>query len=194
MVGFIQFFQQFFGQLTLQTAGALLLCYIIGAMPISVLLSRVILKKDLREVGSGNIGTSNAYRAGGFLFAFSVAAIDIGKGFVAVQYVLPDSTAALFATCFGQMFSLFLGFKGGKGVATYIGSLIGLNWQYGLSIALSWLAITKLLQMPFISSLLAVGASVLIFDIDYWVWVTICLIILKHRSNVIDFVKGLSKR
>lgn len=166
-----------------------LLSYFIGSLPLSVLASKYILKKDIREVGSGNIGTSNAYRAGGFLFSLLVAVIDVSKGLIVAKFIMPGQTLGVFAVCVGQMFPFALKFKGGKGVACYIGSLIGIYPIVGSIVGLTWLLITKLIKMPFLSSILVLMFSIFFFPLDKYMLALYLIIIYKHKNNFIEFMK-----
>lgn len=176
-------------------------CYLLGSIPFSVVFSKFFLKKDIREIGSGNIGTSNAYRTGGALFATVVALLDIAKGVAAVLYIMPAghmnllgqevslTSVAMMAVCIGQMYPIFLNFKGGKGVGVFIGTLIGLNPVYGLIIGISWILVTKISKMPFFSSLLALGASLLVGPNDALKFAVIGLIIFRHSENIKAYFK-----
>jgi len=93
----------------------------------------------------------------------------------------------------GQMFPIFLNFKGGKGVGVYIGALIGLDYTLGLIIMFSWLLITKIFNEPFISSLLVLIASFFISNNDFYKLLTILIIIIKHKDNIIGFVTSFNK-
>jgi len=167
------------------------LCYLLGSIPFSVLASKYLLKKDLRSVGSGNIGTSNAYRAGGAWFSLLVALFDISKGFVAVKLIMPYSTLAILAVCVGQMFPVFLNFKGGKGVGCYLGSLLGYDSVLGIFFISGWLFLTKASKLPFLASLIILIASMFFFFIDKFTIPLYLIILFKHRKNFTEFINKL---
>lgn len=169
----------------------LLMCYLLGAVPLSVIASNIILKKDLRGIGSGNIGASNAYRAGGAMFAFAIALIDISKGFVAVEFILPGTSLAVLAVCLGQMFSPMLKFSGGKGVATYIGTLIAQDLWLGMMLMIYWMLLTKITKLPFIASVFLIAVSLFLLPADIYIWLTVVIILIKHKDNMIDAYKRL---
>jgi len=174
-------------------------CYLLGAIPFSVVLSKYFLKKDIREVGSGNIGTTNAYRAGGAIFAAIIAVLDLAKGFIAVRFLMPPgfielfgqqistSSLALFMVCLGQIFPIFLNFRGGRGLGVFIGSLMGLNFLYGSIIGIFWILLTKVAKLPFFSSMMALVASVFVFPNDLLKLAIIAIIVVRHRENFVQY-------
>ena len=167
--------------------------YLIGSIPFSVLASKYILKKDLRKVGSGNVGVSNAYRAGGFWFSLAVAVVDLGKGIIVMQYIFPADimhrSLGMLAVCVGQMYPIFMNFEGGKGVACFIGSIIGLQPVVGSCLAIGWLALTKLSKMPFVSSMAVLAVSAMFLELDRNVLLVMAMIIVRHKDNITDFIK-----
>ncbi len=165
--------------------------YLIGSIPFSVIAAKYFLKQDIRKVGSGNIGVSNAYRAGGFLFSFAVALVDISKSIIVLKFIWPaylPVTLGVFAVCIGQMFPIMLNFKGGKGIACYIGALIALNPIVGSIIGIGWLAITKITNMPFVSSMAVLAASLFFVTLDGYILLTMLMIIVRHKSNIMEFL------
>lgn len=172
------------------------LCYFIGSIPFSVFVSKYILHSDIRDSGSGNIGTSNAYRIFGFFFALIVGLIDLFKGYCALYYIFgsnfPGYSASLplFFVCLGQIFPFWLKFKGGKGVATFIGSHFFFDFQYALFMGVTWALITKITHLPFVASLFVCAASLFIGDIDLFKILTIVLILFRHKENIVNFISA----
>ena len=108
--------------------------YLLGSIPFGLILTKIILKKDIREFGSGNIGTTNVLRTGNKFLAIATLILDLLKGFIAVYFTLIyfeylTSYSALI--CFiGHIFPVWLKFKGGKGVATYLGVILALSYKF----------------------------------------------------------------
>lgn len=168
------------------------IAYVIGAIPFSVILSKYILKKDIRKFGSGNIGTSNAYRIGGFSFSLIIGLLDIAKAFVTVKYILPGNMGIL-ALCVGQMYPFTLNFNGGKGMGCYLGAVLANNFLIGAPLIFIWLFIVTISKSPFIASMMIILASLRLLQLDWSLALTFCLIILRHKSNIIEFFKVKNK-
>src|ERR1700733_12183328 len=139
---------------------ALVLGYLLGSIPFGLLLTRLAGVGDLRGVGSGNIGATNVLRTGRRDLAAATLVLDALKGTVAVvlAHFLFGAEAALVAAIgafFGHLFPVWIAFRGGKGVATFLGCLIGTAWPVALVFALAWLAIAALTRY---SSAAALGA------------------------------------
>ena len=122
-----------------------IISYLMGSIPFGLILTKIFLKKDIREIGSGNIGATNALRTGNKLIGYSTLILDVLKAVIPVLYVkinFPDGVyiSALFAFI-GHVFPVWLKFKGGKGVATYVGILFCINIYLGLIFIASWLII-----------------------------------------------------
>ena len=165
------------------------LSYCIGSLPFSVFLSKLLLNQDIRTIGSGNIGTSNAYRAGGFTFSLLVAFFDVSKSIFVIKYILPGNIGLL-AVCLGQMYPLFLKFKGGKGMGCYLGGIFAINSWLGLLFISIWLALVKISKSPFISSMVIILASVLLMKLDFPLLIIWALIVLRHKSNMQDLLNN----
>jgi acyl phosphate:glycerol-3-phosphate acyltransferase len=175
--------------------------YLCGSIPFGVILTRFSGAPDVRSIGSGNIGATNVLRTGRKALAAATLLGDMLKGTIAVLlagYFL-DREAALCAALgafLGHLFPVWLGFKGGKGVATYIGLLLGLTWPAALFFGAVWLAVAALTRY---SSLAALSASVL-SPFFLWWWgarseaelfalLTILLWIM-HRANIARLASG----
>jgi acyl phosphate:glycerol-3-phosphate acyltransferase len=186
----------------LEYAVALIFGYLCGSIPFGVLLTRFAGAPDLRSVGSGNIGATNVLRTGRKKLAGATLAGDILKGTVAVLLIgfVFNREAALYAALgafLGHLFPVWLGFKGGKGVATYIGLLLGLALWLGLiAFCLIWIAIAAALRY---SSLAALAASAATPAVLWWndnlpeaklfLLLTV-LIWLMHRANIARLISG----
>ena len=149
----------------LMTAPALLgltalLGYLLGAVPFGIVWARVFGLGDLRQIGSGNIGATNVLRTGNKLAALLTLVCDAGKGAAAVlvaRAVLgPDAAqVAGFAAFLGHCYPVYLGFKGGKGVATYLGTLIALAWPVGLACCATWAVVAAVFRYSSLAALIA---------------------------------------
>jgi glycerol-3-phosphate acyltransferase PlsY len=186
----------------LQYAAALIFGYLCGSIPFGVLLTRFAGAPDLRSVGSGNIGATNVLRTGRKFLAAATLAGDILKGTVAVVVISfvfgrePALYAALGAFL-GHLFPVWLGFKGGKGVATYIGLLLGLAlWLALIAFCLIWIAIAAASRY---SSLAALVASAATPALLWWngnvpeaeLFLLLCALIwLTHRANITRLISG----
>ena len=133
--------------------------YLLGSIPFGLLLTNLFLKKDIREIGSGNIGATNALRSGNKFIGYTTLLLDIFKAVLPVLYVklnYPDFVYISSLSVFlGHVFPLWLKFKGGKGVATYVGILFSLNFIYGLVFGITWIIIFLISKYSSLSSLIA---------------------------------------
>jgi glycerol-3-phosphate acyltransferase PlsY len=186
----------------LQYAAALIFGYLCGSIPFGVLLTRFAGAPDLRTVGSGNIGATNVLRTGRKFLATATLAGDILKGTVAVAvtgFVFSREPAlyAALGAFLGHLFPVWLGFKGGKGVATYIGLLLGLAlWLALIAFCLIWIAIAAASRY---SSLAALAASAATPAVLWWngnvpeaklFLLLSALLWLMHRVNIARLISG----
>jgi glycerol-3-phosphate acyltransferase PlsY len=186
----------------LQYAAALIFGYLCGSIPFGVLLTRVAGAPDLRSVGSGNIGATNVLRTGRKVLAATTLAGDILKGTVAVVVIgfVFSREAALYAALgafLGHLFPLWLGFKGGKGVATYIGLLLGLAlWLALIVFCLIWIAIAAASRYSSLAALVASAATPVVL---WWngnvpeaklFLLLSALVWLTHRANIARLISG----
>ena len=170
-----------------------ILSYFLGSIPFGYILTKLILKKDIRKIGSGNIGATNALRTGNKLIGYLTLFFDITKAIVPVIYVkfyFPQEIY-LSALCvfLGHLFPVWLKFKGGKGVASYVGILFAIKLIYGLIFGVVWLVIYFLTKFSSISSLLAsLSIPIYIFLFKeqnlYFFIIMLILIIFTHRENI----------
>ena len=172
----------------------LLISYFIGSIPFGFLLTKIFLKKDIREIGSGNIGATNALRTGNKLIAYSTLVLDIGKAVTLLIIIKFNFSEYLFtssiAVFLGHVFPIWLKFKGGKGVATYVGILFCVNIYLAVIFIIVWFVV---FIMSKYSSLASIVASLLvplssyffIDDINYYFYIILFLLILiTHRENI----------
>lgn len=181
----------------------ILIAYLVGSINSAIILSKVLKLPDPRTQGSKNPGATNMLRIGGKKIAAFVLLIDVWKGLspilLAYSYTsssLELSIIALFAFL-GHVYPVFYSFKGGKGVATFIGGLIGINPLVGLCFILIWLFVAKVLNISSLSALVATLLTPIVFyfielDIEATGVITlICLwIFFTHRSNIKRLVSG----
>lgn len=181
------------------------LAYLAGSIPFGIVMARLFGLGDLRKIGSGNIGATNVLRTGNKLAALLTLILDAGKGGFAVliaRAVFAEDAGQIagFAAFLGHCFPIYLGFKGGKGVATWLGTLFALAWPVGIAAAMTWLATAGLFR---ISSLAALVAALLT---PLWAWVlgfptTIALLValtvliyIRHHQNIGRILAGTESR
>ena len=168
--------------------------YLMGSIPFGLVLTKIFLKKDIREIGSGNIGATNALRTGNKLIGYSTLIFDIAKAIIPVIYVkinYPELiyTASLCAFL-GHVFPIWLKFKGGKGVATYVGILFSINIILGLIFVVSWGVVFLLFRYSSLSSIigsLSVPIYILItgqINDAIFFAIMFILIFFTHRENI----------
>ena len=185
---------------------ALLFGYLLGSIPFGLLITRAAGLGDVRKIGSGNIGATNVLRTGNKGLAAATLVLDALKGTAAVMIARhyghdfgPWAGLGLWAglgAFLGHLFPVWLGFKGGKGVATYLGVLIALGWHVGLIFIVVWLAMAFLFRY---SSLAALTAAVIV-PIALYFWSTpetaglflvmSLIVIFKHRENISRLLAG----
>jgi acyl phosphate:glycerol-3-phosphate acyltransferase len=180
---------------------AFLFGYLLGSIPFGVLLTRLAGGPDLRSIGSGNIGATNVLRTGRKGLAAATLACDMLKGTVAVLMVtaVADDAAALTAALgafLGHLFPVWLKFKGGKGVATYIGLLLGLAWPAALVFCAIWLAVAFAFRYSSLSALVASALTppALWFlgrpDTALLFLLLSVLLWIMHRANIARLLDG----
>ena len=171
-----------------------MISYLMGSIPFGLILTKIFLKKDIREIGSGNIGATNALRTGNKLIGYSTLILDVLKAVIPVLYVKNNFPDAVYisALCafIGHVFPVWLKFKGGKGVATYVGILFSLNIIFGLVFGVSWLIIFFISKYSSLASLigsLSIPAYILIIEgsenVFFYV-IMFILILFTHRENI----------
>ena len=168
--------------------------YLMGSIPFGLILTQIFLKKDIREIGSGNIGATNALRTGNKLIGYSTLILDVLKAVLPVLYVkinFPDAVYISALSAFiGHVFPVWLKFKGGKGVATYVGILFSLNFTFGLVFGVCWLIIFFISKYSSLASLigsLSIPVYILIMrdsENIFFYLIMFILIIFTHRENI----------
>lgn len=177
------------------------LAYLLGSVPFGMVIAKVMGLGNLREIGSGNIGATNVLRTGNKLAAFLTLAFDAGKGAAAVLLAnhffgeTAAQIAGLFAF-FGHLYPVWLRFKGGKGVATFLGILLALNFWAGLAACLTWLATAIVIRISSASALVAAAMAPLwlyLMDLQSAVLMAALMALLiwaKHNENIKRIITG----
>jgi len=168
--------------------------YLMGSIPFGLILTKIFLKKDIREVGSGNIGATNVLRTGNKTIGYLTLILDVIKAVIPVLYIkfkFPEliyiSSLSVFI---GHVFPVWLKFKGGKGVATYVGILFSINYILGIVFAFSWLIIFFISKYSSLGSILSsLTIPIFIFlnssyENEYFFIIIFVLILYTHRENV----------
>lgn len=179
--------------------------YVLGSVPFGLLLTRLAGLGDVRQIGSGNIGATNVLRTGRRGLAAATLLLDAAKGAAAVfivNYCFGPTAAAIagFGALLGHIFPVWLKFKGGKGVATFLGVLIAMAWEVAAIFAIVWLAVAAITRISSLSAIIAtvavpIGAWILGYDQVAVVSALMAVIILiKHRGNIRRLLAGEEPR
>ena len=172
----------------------IIISYILGSIPFGFLLTKIFLKKDIREIGSGNIGATNALRTGNKLIGYSTLLLDVIKAILPVLYVKINHPELIYIASLcaflGHVFPVWLKFKGGKGVATYVGILFTINIFLGFIFCMSWLLVFLVSKYSSLSSLIgSLTVPLYIFFNDQmsnalFFGIMFVLIFYTHRENI----------
>ena len=171
-----------------------IISYLMGSIPFGLILTKFFLKKDIRDIGSGNIGATNALRTGNKLIGFTTLILDISKAIIPVIYVKINFPELIFIASLcaflGHVFPIWLKFKGGKGVATYVGILFSINILLGTIFIISWIVIFVLTKYSSLSSIIgaiSVPSYLLITgqsnNVIFFI-IMFVLIFFTHRENI----------
>ena len=173
----------------------LIYSYLLGSIPFGLLLTKVFLKKDIRTVGSGNIGTTNVLRTGNKFLAITTLVLDLLKGYISVYitiFYFRDFTSYSALICFiGHIYPIWLKFKGGKGVATYLGVILALSYKFFFIFGFCWLALSLFFRFASLSSIVS---SLIIFLFSYFfenhdysliLLIFFILILFTHKENIV---------
>ena len=168
--------------------------YLMGSIPFGFILTKLFLKQDIRNIGSGNIGATNALRTGNKFLGYSTLILDIAKAIIPILYVKNNYSDLIYlaslSAFLGHVFPIWLKFKGGKGVATYLGILFSINFIYGFIFVSNWLIIFFLSKYSSLSSLIA-SFSIPVYlyisgntnELSFFL-IMFVLIFYTHRENV----------
>ena len=171
-----------------------IISYLIGSIPFGFILTKIFLKQDIRQIGSGNIGATNALRTGNKLIGYSTLILDIAKAIIPVIYVKINYPELIYiaslCAILGHVFPIWLKFKGGKGVATYVGILFSINIILGIIFVLSWGIIFLIFKYSSLSSIIG-SLSIPIYLIingqitdAVFFGIMFILIFYTHRENI----------
>ncbi|MDC0952822.1 glycerol-3-phosphate 1-O-acyltransferase PlsY [Pelagibacteraceae bacterium] len=168
--------------------------YLLGSIPFGLILTKIFLKKDIRKIGSGNIGTTNVLRTGKKSLASSTLVLDLMKGYfsIIITFTYFENLISYSALiCFiGHIFPVWLKFKGGKGVATYLGAVLALSYKFFLIFGISWLILSFLFRYASLSSIIS---SLIVFVFSYFfnnnfsliLFIFFIIILYTHRENIV---------
>ena len=184
--------------------GVVVGAYLLGAVPFGLLLTKAAGLGDVRRIGSGNIGATNVLRTGHKGLALVTLLLDGGKGAAAVliaRALVPEAALlAGLAAFLGHLYPLYLGFRGGKGVATFLGVTLAAAWPVGLACCATWLLVAALFRISSLAALAAALAS----PLYAWLWagpdmialssVLALFILIRHRANIERLIRGEEPR
>ena len=168
--------------------------YLLGSIPFGLILTKIFLKKDIRKIGSGNIGTTNVLRTGKKSLAAVTLILDLMKGYfsIIITFTYFENLISYSALiCFiGHIFPVWLKFKGGKGVATYLGVILALSYKFFLIFGISWLVLSFLFRYASLSSIIS---SLIVFVCSYFfnnnfsliLFIFFIIILYTHRENIV---------
>lgn len=179
--------------------------YLLGSIPFGIVITRALGLGDLRQIGSGNIGATNVLRTGNKPAALTTLLLDSGKGAIAVLLARwlagPDAALIAGAAAFlGHLFPVWLGFRGGKGVATFLGTLLALDWRLGLTACGLWLLAALIGRISSLSALVAAALTPAVaLWLDGWNMAAVTafmaiLIFIRHHANITRIMAGTEPR
>jgi len=168
--------------------------YLMGSVPFGLILTKIFLNKDIRDIGSGNIGATNVLRTGNKVIGYLTLLLDVLKAVIPVLYIKFNFPELIYVSSLsvfiGHVFPLWLKFKGGKGVATYVGIIFSINYILGFVFVASWLIIFFILRYSSLGSMLATFIIPVFnflnpsFENEYFFIIMFILILFTHRENV----------
>ena len=169
--------------------------YLLGSIPFGLILTKIFLKKDIREVGSGNIGTTNVLRTGNKILAITTLILDLLKGylsiFITLIYFENQISFSALICLIGHIFPVWLKLKGGKGVATYLGIILAISYEFFIIFVISWIILSLLFKFAslssIISTLIVFICSIFLENNSFSLILLIFLIIIiyTHRENIV---------
>ena len=168
--------------------------YFLGSVPFGLIITKIFLGKDIRDIGSGNIGTTNVLRTGKKSLASATLLLDILKGYISIIIAYKYFNELIYLSaliCFiGHIFPIWLKFKGGKGVATYLGIILGISFMLGFVFGITWLLIAIIFRYSSLSSMLS-SMVVCIYSFylgnetqSYFLFIIFVIIIFTHKENI----------
>ncbi len=168
--------------------------YALGSIPFGLIITKIFLKEDIRNIGSGNIGATNVLRTGKKILAASTLLFDILKGYLTIYITsiyFKDLLYFAALICFvGHIFPIWLKFKGGKGIATFLGIILAFSYNLAIIFGLSWLIIFFIFKYSSLSSIIAAFVvliySFLIvdFSLSFYLFSVFIIILFTHRENI----------
>ncbi len=168
--------------------------YLFGSIPFGLILTKIFLKKDIRKIGSGNIGTTNVLRTGKKSLAIATLFLDLLKGYFSIYITLLyfESWVSYSALiCFiGHIFPVWLKFKGGKGVATYLGVILALSYKFFIIFGISWVTLSFIFRFASLSSIISsLIVFIYVFFSEYVnyslvLFIFFVIILYTHRENI----------
>ena len=169
--------------------------YFLGSIPFGLVLTKIFLKKDIREIGSGNIGTTNVLRTGKKSLAIATLILDLLKGYfsIALTFIYFENLISYSALiCFiGHIFPVWLKFKGGKGVATYLGVILALSYKFFFIFVIAWISLSLLFRFASLSSMIS---TLIVFLYAYFykinnsvliLFIFFVMILFTHKENIL---------
>lgn len=182
-----------------------LIAYVVGSIPFGLILARLMGLGNLRNIGSGNIGATNVLRTGSKKAAALTLLLDAGKGAIIVllarAYAAPDAAQlAAFCVMLGHCFPVWLKFKGGKGVATFLGLLYALAWPVGIAACATWLVTALVFRFSSLAALVAAASTIAwchILGVPQIYFLLICLTLLicwRHIGNIRRLIAGTESK
>ena len=172
--------------------------YFLGSIPFGFILTKIFLKQDIRKTGSGNIGATNVLRTGNKFLAILTLVLDFLKGYMTIIITLKYFNDLILLSALicllGHIFSIWLKFKGGKGVATYLGILLALSVNYFLIFIIVWFSILLIFKYSSLSSILSTF-GILIYEYFFlennilsFLFISFIIILYAHRSNILKLI------
>tara|TARA_B100000941_G_scaffold12434_1_gene7645 strand:+ start:1519 stop:2097 length:579 start_codon:yes stop_codon:yes gene_type:complete len=172
--------------------------YFLGSIPFGFILTKIFLKQDIRETGSGNIGATNVLRTGNKFLAILTLVLDFLKGYMTIIITLKYFNDLILLSALicllGHIFSIWLKFKGGKGVATYLGILLAISVNYFLIFIIVWVSILLIFKYSSLSSILA-AFGIFIYEYFFlesnilsFLFISFIIILYTHRSNILKLI------
>jgi len=181
--------------MNLDIAYVFIYSYLLGSIPFGLIITKFFLGKDIRNIGSGNIGTTNVLRTGKKSLAAATLILDILKGYISIliahKYFIELIYLSALICFIGHIFPFWLKFKGGKGVATYLGIILGISFSFGVVFGLAWLLVAIIFRYASLSSIIG-SMSVWIYSIfmdndiqTNLLFIIFIIIIFTHKDNII---------